>query len=65
MAEDIFPFQKSYDGRVSRRQIADKRRAGRSRILLTGATGFLGLHLAEMLVKKGYAVFLLVRPQNG
>lgn len=41
------------------------RRSGRTRILLTGATGFLGIHLAEMLARKGYFIYLLVRPQNG
>ena len=30
--------------------------------LVTGATGFLGSHLAEFLLKKGYEVSVLVRP---
>ncbi|MFO7914046.1 MAG: SDR family oxidoreductase, partial [Desulfotignum sp.] len=29
---------------------------------MTGASGFLGIHLAQMLINKGYFIYLLVRP---
>ena len=32
--------------------------------LITGATGFIGSHLAEFLLDKGFRVFALVRDQN-
>lgn len=32
--------------------------------LVTGATGFLGSHLAEFLLRKGYAVSVLARPSS-
>ncbi len=32
--------------------------------LVTGATGFLGSHLAEFLLRKGYEVSVLVRPSS-
>lgn len=31
------------------------------RVLLTGATGFIGSHLAEELLKKNYQVYCIVR----
>jgi dihydroflavonol-4-reductase len=31
------------------------------KILVTGATGFIGSHICETLVKKGYEVAILVR----
>ena len=34
------------------------------RILLTGATGFLGIHLAQMLAEQGYTVLVLARPKD-
>jgi nucleoside-diphosphate-sugar epimerase len=35
-----------------------------SRILITGATGFLGSHLAVELLRKGYEVLILARPMK-
>lgn len=35
-----------------------------SNILITGATGFLGSRILEMLVHDGYYIFALVRPQS-
>jgi len=32
------------------------------RILLTGATGFIGSHLAKLLVREGQTVFAIIRP---
>ena len=32
--------------------------------LITGATGFVGSHLAESLVKKNYLVHAVVRPNS-
>lgn len=43
-------------------EITVRRGSGNTSILLTGATGFLGIHLAESLVIQGYSVYLLVRP---
>jgi len=34
------------------------------RVLITGATGFLGSHLTELLVREGANVAVLVRPQS-
>ena len=42
--------------------IAGKRQSKSTRILLTGATGFLGIHLAQLFIKKGYTLFILARP---
>src|SRR3954452_16781771 len=36
-----------------------------SRYLVTGATGFLGGHLAEAVVKRGWPVATLARPSSG
>jgi nucleoside-diphosphate-sugar epimerase len=35
-----------------------------SRILITGATGFLGSHLAVELLRRGYQVIILARPEK-
>ena len=35
------------------------------RIVITGATGFLGRNLAKLFLEKGYQVFALVRPESG
>ena len=34
------------------------------RIVITGATGFLGRNLAALFLEKGYEVFAVVRPQS-
>ena len=36
--------------------------AGMKRVLLTGATGFVGANLARRLLREGHEVHLLVRP---
>jgi NAD(P)-dependent dehydrogenase (short-subunit alcohol dehydrogenase family) len=48
--------------RSSSEQIRDMRARRSSGMLVTGATGFLGSHLAVDLLRKGYRVLLLVRP---
>ena len=48
--------------RISPERISEMRNSRSSRILITGATGFLGSHLAVELLRKGYRVLLLVRP---
>jgi nucleoside-diphosphate-sugar epimerase len=42
----------------------DRRRSKKTCFLLTGATGFLGIHLAEMLAQKGYTVIILARSRD-
>lgn len=37
---------------------------GTKTALITGATGFVGLHLANRLVSEGWAVHVIVRPQS-
>jgi len=50
--------------RASRKEIV-KRRADRSvRFFLTGGTGFLGSHIAVELLRRGYRVTLLARPDK-
>ena len=34
------------------------------RIVITGATGFIGSNLAKLFLKKGAEVFALVRPES-
>lgn len=34
------------------------------RVLLTGVTGFIGSHLARLLIREGHEVFAIVRPQG-
>ena len=34
------------------------------RIVITGATGFIGSNLAKLFLKKGAEVFVLVRPES-
>lgn len=48
--------------RISRGDLERKRRDRTSRIFLTGATGFLGSHLAVGLVGRGHTVTALARP---
>lgn len=40
-------------------------RGGKLTIFLTGATGFVGSHLASQLLAEGHRLILLVRPQDG
>src|SRR5439155_21385029 len=40
-------------------------RGGSMRVLITGATGYLGAHVAARLVSAGHAVRALVRPGRG
>jgi nucleoside-diphosphate-sugar epimerase len=42
----------------------DRRRAKKTCFLLTGATGFLGIHLADMLAEKGHAVIVPARSRD-
>ncbi len=48
--------------RIGGRDLDRKRQDRTSRIFLTGATGFLGGHLAAGLINRGYAVTVLARP---
>jgi nucleoside-diphosphate-sugar epimerase len=50
--------------RVSTGEVKKKRRARDSRIFITGATGFLGSHIAACLLEQGYRLTLLVRPKK-
>jgi nucleoside-diphosphate-sugar epimerase len=48
--------------RKSKREIVEKRARRDATFLVTGATGFLGSHLAIELLNRGYRVILLCRP---
>jgi nucleoside-diphosphate-sugar epimerase len=48
--------------RINSQEINERRKAKTSTFFITGATGFLGSHIAVELLKKGYRVMLLVRP---
>ena len=37
--------------------------AQRQRVLITGAAGFIGSHLARLLIREGHEVFAILRPQ--
>ncbi len=50
--------------RISRDGLHHLRSSGKSRFLLTGATGFLGSHLLVALCQRGYRVTALVRPSR-
>ncbi len=55
-------------GRPPRSETAilrDRRRDRSGRVLVTGATGFLGAHLAAALVDEGYRVAVLARGSKG
>ncbi|MFU8769790.1 MAG: NAD-dependent epimerase/dehydratase family protein [Desulfotignum sp.] len=41
--------------------ITGRRRSKKTCFLLTGATGFLGIHLTDMLAKEGHTVILPAR----
>jgi len=51
--------------RESENKIAAKRTNNAVTLLITGATGFLGSHITEDFLKKGYSIVLLCRPGNG
>lgn len=50
--------------RVSVETIAERRRNRACTILVTGATGFIGSHIASELLRRGYRVVLLARPDK-
>ena len=50
--------------RISLENIREKREKRESVFLVTGATGFLGSHTAVELLKKGYRVILIIRPDG-
>ncbi|NQT74427.1 MAG: SDR family oxidoreductase [Chloroflexi bacterium] len=50
--------------RKSRREIVEKRARRDVTFLVTGATGFIGSHLAVELLNRGYRVMLLCRPND-
>jgi nucleoside-diphosphate-sugar epimerase len=50
--------------RISTSGIEKKRKTRSSRILLTGATGFLGSHIAVSLLEDGYQIYLLARSKR-
>jgi len=50
--------------RASLREIEQNRIQHPPTLLVTGATGFLGSHLAVELLDQGYSLFLLCRPQD-
>ena len=50
--------------RKSTVEIAAKRKIADPRILVTGATGFLGSHITVDLLEKGYSLVLICRPSN-
>jgi nucleoside-diphosphate-sugar epimerase len=50
--------------RISREEIGKKRADRSARFFLTGGTGFLGSHIAVELLRRGYRVALLARPDK-
>jgi nucleoside-diphosphate-sugar epimerase len=51
--------------RIGASELQQKRRDKSSRFLVTGGTGFLGGHISAQLLKSGYDVLLLARPEKG
>jgi len=52
------------DIRATDNTITGRRQSKNTCFLLTGATGFLGIHLAEMLAQQGYTVIILARSRD-
>jgi nucleoside-diphosphate-sugar epimerase len=50
--------------RIASGPLVEKRKARSSRILVTGAAGFLGSHIAVALLQAGFPVAVLVRPSK-
>jgi nucleoside-diphosphate-sugar epimerase len=51
--------------RVSEKEIRDLRDARETKILVTGASGFLGSHLMVEFLRRGYPVIALCRSKEG
>jgi nucleoside-diphosphate-sugar epimerase len=51
--------------RISKQALIEKRKRRTATILVTGATGFLGSHLAHCLLASGYHLIVLARSKNG
>ncbi len=49
--------------RYSARSVRERRKERETTFLVTGATGFLGSHIAVELLRRGYKIALLCRPQ--
>ena len=56
--------QKGKDIRAAADDIIGRRRSKKTCFLLTGATGFLGIHLADMLANKGHTVIVPARSRD-
>ncbi|MFC4494596.1 amino acid adenylation domain-containing protein [Streptomyces ovatisporus] len=52
------------EARLPHLAVADRRPPAEGRVLLTGATGFLGSHLLDELLRSGHRVSCLVRADN-
>ncbi|NWF56365.1 MAG: SDR family oxidoreductase [Syntrophaceae bacterium] len=50
--------------RISVSALREKREQRSSRILLTGATGFLGSHIAAEMLRRGFSLWVLCRPKK-
>jgi len=50
--------------RISASALQEKRKNRTLTILLTGATGFLGSHIAGEMIKRGYSIWVLCRPNK-
>jgi nucleoside-diphosphate-sugar epimerase len=50
--------------RISASALQEKRENRSLRLLLTGATGFLGSHVAAEMIRRGYFLWVICRPRN-